>query len=169
MTVEPRAADGSRTRRRAPAAAVTAAVVLAADQTAKTFALQRLQNGPIHLFGPLSLTLSFNSGVAFSLGVGLTVPIIVSVVVLVGALVWFAAAAPSYPAAIGTGLVLGGALGNLADRVFRSHHGAVVDFVHLGFWPTFNLADVAIVGGAVLLLASFWLRQGRKRPEGAGT
>jgi signal peptidase II len=52
------------------------------------------------------------------------------------------------------GLILGGALGNLCDRLFRGDHGAVVDFVALHFWPTFNVADASIVVGCALLLVS---------------
>jgi signal peptidase II len=52
------------------------------------------------------------------------------------------------------GLILGGALGNLSDRLFRGDHGAVVDFVALHFWPTFNVADASIVVGCALLLVS---------------
>ena len=48
------------------------------------------------------------------------------------------------------GMVVGGALGNLTDRVLRPHHGAVVDFVALHFWPTFNVADASIVVGGIV-------------------
>ncbi len=87
----------------------------------------------------------------------------VFVVLLIG----FGRAAPSYPVATGTGLMLGGALGNLVDRVFRGHGGSVVDFIHFGFWPTFNVADVAIVVGAVLLVVAFWRHVEEGRTGGA--
>jgi len=154
-----RATRGVSTRRRVWAVAVTAAVVVGLDQTTKTIALDRLANGPKHLAGPLSLALSFNSGIAFSLGTGLTLPIVVIGVLVVAILVWFARSTPSYAVAIGIGLLLGGAAGNLADRVFRAH-GLVVDFVHVGFWPTFNCADAAIVVGAAILVARFWRQTG---------
>jgi signal peptidase II len=54
------------------------------------------------------------------------------------------------------GLVVGGAVGNLADRVLRSHHGAVVDFIAPHFWPTFNVADAAIVVGAFWAAFLLW-------------
>jgi MFS family permease len=60
--------------------------------------------------------------------------------------------------AVGLGLVLGGALGNLADRLFRGHGGAVVDFITLSHWPTFNLADTAITVGVVLLVVTLLFR-----------
>jgi len=163
-----RRVSGVRRSHRVWVVALTTVAVVAADQTTKSVALDRLQNGPIHLLGVLSFALSFNSGVAFSLGSGLTVPILVIGVVLVVILIWFAHAAPSYPVAVGTGLILGGALGNLADRIFRGHHGAVVDFVHLGFWPTFNLADFSIVVGTVMLVASFWRRLTEPKEDEAG-
>ncbi len=159
MTPGRRATRGVSTRRRVWAVAVTAAVVVGLDQTTKTIALDCLANGPKHLAGPLSLALSFNSGVAFSLGTGLTLPIVVIGVLLVAVLVWFARSTPSYAVAIGIGLLLGGAAGNLADRVFRAH-GLVVDFVHVGFWPTFNCADAAIVLGAAILVARLWRQTG---------
>ena len=64
--------------------------------------------------------------------------------------------------AVALGLVLGGAFGNVADRVFRSPgflKGAVVDFVDVGFWPVFNLADSAITCGCLLLLATSWSKE----------
>ncbi|HEX7167995.1 MAG TPA: signal peptidase II, partial [Acidimicrobiales bacterium] len=61
--------------------------------------------------------------------------------------------------AAGLGLVLGGAVGNLADRLFRDHGGAVVDFVDLQWWPVFNVADIAISVGAVLLVVVGWREQ----------
>jgi signal peptidase II len=58
--------------------------------------------------------------------------------------------------AIAVGLVLGGAVGNMTDRLLRHHHGAVVDFIDLQWWPVFNVADMAIVvGGALLILSGF--------------
>ncbi|HXW33528.1 MAG TPA: signal peptidase II, partial [Acidimicrobiales bacterium] len=70
------------------------------------------------------------------------------------ALVVAARHARSNLVAISLGLVIGGALGNLADRVLRGYHGGVVDFVDLHFWPTFNVADACISVGAVLLAGS---------------
>ncbi len=65
------------------------------------------------------------------------------------------------PVAVALGLILGGAFGNVADRVFRAPgflEGAVVDFVDVGFWPVFNLADSAITCGCILLLLASWAR-----------
>jgi signal peptidase II len=73
-------------------------------------------------------------------------------------MVWFARSAATPLGAIALGMVLGGALGNLADRIFRADDGllsgAVVDFIDLQWWPVFNLADSAIVIGAILLFVA---------------
>ena len=143
----------------------TAGVVVAADQVTKSLALSRL-HGPVHVLGPFGLALGFNSGVAFSLFTRAT-PVIGSlaavVVVLLSALAW---RARSGGVALAFGLVLGGALGNLCDRVFRSHHGSVVDFITLTHWPTFNVADACItIGGISLVVAQ--LRRGIVTPSAA--
>lgn len=133
-------------------ALAVAAVIVAIDQVTKTLAVEHLSSGPVHVIGPLSLELAFNSGVAFSLGTGDTLPIILVAIGLIVVVVWFLRGAPSHTIATGLGLVLGGAIGNLVDRLFRGRHGAVVDFIHLGFWPTFNVADSSIVCGCVVLV-----------------
>lgn len=164
----PAPASGGRTvrRRRAVSVAVAASVVLAVDQVTKALAVSRLSAGPVGLLGPLRLELAYNRGVAFSLLSGLTVPIVLLVLVLVAVLTRFARSVPSIPAALAVGAVLGGALGNLADRLVRPH-GEVVDFLYTGFWPTFNLADAAIVVGGCVLALSWW-RHSREAPSAAG-
>lgn len=138
--------------------AVATAVVVA-DQATKAIAVDHLASGPVHLLGPVSLQLEYNTGIAFSIGSGLTLPIVLAVVVLAGLLAWLARGATTKTAAVSLGMVLGGALGNLSDRIFRGHDGAVVDFVHTSFWPTFNVADASIVVGSALFLVS-----SRRRP-----
>jgi signal peptidase II len=140
-------------RRLLVALAVMAAVVLA-DQLTKWWALTRLSSGPIHIIGTLDLELSRNTGVSFSLFQGKAFVFIPIGLVLVAGLMVMAWRAPSTGRAAVLGLILGGALGNLSDRIFRSDHGAVVDFIALHFWPTFNVADASIVIGCVLLLVS---------------
>jgi signal peptidase II len=67
---------------------------------------------------------------------------------------------------VGFGLVLGGAVGNLGDRWFRGHHGAVVDYITLSHWPTFNVADAGITIGVVVVALSLALRPvGRAVPS----
>ena len=129
--------------------AAVAAAAIAADQATTSWALADLHR-PVHLVGPLGLGLQYNSGTAFSLldGAGdWLVPLVVVVLVGVGWLAWHAGRTLL---SVAYGLVLGGALGNLADRVLRGHHGDVVDFVTLSHWPTFNVADACITVGVAL-------------------
>ncbi len=140
-------------RRLLVAVAVMAAVVVI-DQLTKWWAVTRLVSGPIHVIGTLDLELSRNTGVSFSLLQGKAFVVIPVAVVLVAALVTMAWHAPSAGRAAVLGLILGGAVGNLCDRFFRDDHGAVVDFIALHFWPTFNVADASIVIGCLLLLVS---------------
>jgi signal peptidase II len=119
----------------------------------------------VHVIGPFYFRLYYNTGVAFSVGTGLTGPIIIVAVVLVLAIAWMARGVPTATAAVAFGLILGGAIGNLSDRVFRSHHGGVVDFIYTRFWPTFNVADSCIVVGSFLLAAAFVRQGGTVRAE----
>jgi signal peptidase II len=111
-------------------------------------------HGTVHVWGPFGLALQFNSGLAFSFFTGrstlVTVLLTVGVVIL-GALV---ARVRTVPQAIGGGLVLGGGLGNLSERVVSGHHGLVADFIALSHWPTFNVADACITVGVVVLAGS---------------
>ncbi|MDQ3575637.1 MAG: signal peptidase II [Actinomycetota bacterium] len=153
-----------RARRLALAGAVAAAVTTA-DQLTKAWALRALDEGPIHLIWTLRLDLSFNSGAAFGLGRGLAPVLTAVAILLVLALLGFGRAAlATLPGTVALGLVLGGALGNLADRLFGHHDGSVVDFIDLRWWPVFNLADAAISCGVVLLLVSSWHRPRQRTP-----
>jgi lipoprotein signal peptidase len=87
--------------------------------------------------------------------------VVVIAVVVLGVL---AAKLPSYPAALAIGAVLGGAVGNLGDRIFR-HDGGVVDFIHTSFWPTFNIADAAVVCGCLGLAVIFWRASAHQQPS----
>jgi signal peptidase II len=140
-------------------AAVVAAAVVIVDQLTKWWAVDTLANRTIKLVGPVRLTLSHNTGGAFGLGAGFVPFVALAVVALVVVLVSVGRAVASPSMAVALGLVTGGAVGNLADRLFRSPgllRGAVVDFVDLRWWPVFNMADVAITAGCILLvLASF--------------
>jgi signal peptidase II len=161
---------GARRRLLIPA---IAAVVVVVDQVTKTWALHHTSGGR-HVVGPLWLSLTFNSGAAFSLGRGVT-PVVEAIVVVL--VVWLlatsrrASRAATMPRLVGLGLLLGGAVGNLADRVFRHHSGAVIDFidaVRIGtrsWWPVFNVADAAIVIGVVVLLATYVGGSGRARSQ----
>jgi signal peptidase II len=142
-----------------------AAVVVVLDQLTKHWALAALADGPTDLVGSLRLNLVFNDRAAFSLGFGSTTAIALVQCTLVVALVVTGLRAERRAWALGLGIILGGALGNLSDRAFRAGDGflggRVVDMVDLQWWPVFNLADAALwVGIGVLLLAS------RQRQDG---
>jgi signal peptidase II len=145
-------------------AGAVAACVIAADQITKSWAVSRLSRGDIHVFWKLDFILEFNSGSSFSFAQGWA-PVIGGVAaVVVCVLLVLARNARSNGIAVALGLVIGGALGNLTDRVFRSHHGSVVDFIALHFWPTFNVADSCIVIGGILLVILLWRSQ-PQRPD----
>lgn len=165
----PPLSDGRRrhpgaTRRLAIAGAVAALVVLV-DQLTKTWAVHRLSRGPIHLAWKLDLELAYNSGGAFSIAQGAAPVLAVIAAVLVVVLVAVIRRVRSDGLAVALGLVVGGALGNLADRVVRNHHGAVVDFIDFHFWPTFNVADSCIVVGALLVALSMWRSPPARSPR----
>ena len=153
-------------RGRIAVALVVAVAVVVLDQVTKSLAVVQALLGTRPPHRPVLARLSYNTGVAFSIGTGLTLPIVVIVVVVVALVAWFGRAVPNTAAAVGVGMILGGAVGNLADRLFRGHHGAVVDFIYSGFWPTFNVADSSIVCGCIVLGVALW-RSGatRHRPE----
>ena len=145
-----------------------AAATYLVDRLSKIWAEHSLANGPVDVVpGLLTLRFTTNSGGAFSFGTSApwffaTATVVVSTVIVATA---FRARRPLH--AIGLGLVLGGALGNLTDRLIRGPVlvGNVVDFIDLHYWPVFNVADTAIVIGALLLaITSF-----RPRRSGAGS
>lgn len=138
------------------------ALVLAADQAAKAAIEAHLVIGErVEVLGPLELTLAHNSGVAFGLaggaGGGLLLVTAVALVVI-GYL--FARNPTRRGMWVAVGLLAGGALGNLVDRI---RAGVVTDFVHVGSWPDFNLADVAISAG-VILMVLLYLRDAEAGP-----
>nr|WP_206037949.1 signal peptidase II [Rhodococcus sp. HNM0569] len=145
-------------RTRMPALVVTAALILVADLLTKIVVVATIEPGnPVYLIGDwLRLTLVRNPGAAFSMATGMTWLLTLVAVGVVVAVVRMGRRLRSGWWALGLGLVLGGALGNLVDRFFRAPgvmQGHVVDFVAVGWWPVFNVADSAIVCGAVLLVA----------------
>jgi signal peptidase II len=127
-------------------------LVVLLDQATKTWAENALRNGPIELVGPVKFELTYNSGFSFSIGQGHPLIITIAAVVIAVGVGAYAVTTSSLLKRVAGSLVVGGALGNLADRVFRHNHGAVIDFIHLPHWPIFNLADSAITVGVVLLL-----------------
>lgn len=136
-----------------------AASVYLADRLTKIWAEDRLPGGPIEVIaGVLTFRFATNPGGAFSLGQSAPEFFAAITVVVAALIVVTAFRHTSVVTALALGLVLGGALGNLTDRVTRGERfsGHVVDFIDLQIWPVFNLADAAIVvGAAMLALGSF--------------
>ena len=130
------------------------AVVVLVDQLTKWWAVDRLATGPVHVIWRLDFALSTNTGSAFSLFQGATGVIVVVAMALVAVLLVLVWRAPTFGRAAMFGLILGGALGNLTDRLFRDLHGGVVDFVDFHFFPSFNVADSCITIGCILLVVS---------------
>lgn len=132
------------------------AAVFLADQAAKAAVLARLSPGESVPVIPrvFSLTLTRNPGAAFGILPDRTPFFIVVTAILLGAIVVYLRreGRPVPALAAGTGLILGGALGNLADRL---RWGTVVDYLDFHYWPVFNLADVALTVGSLLLAWHF--------------
>ena len=137
-------------------------VVVALDVVSKHLAVARLSDrGPVEVIdGVLHLQLVRNSGAAFGFASGLTVVLSLVAAAVVVVILRAARALRSAWWAVALGLVLGGAVGNLLDRIFRNpglFRGRVVDFLELPHWPVFNLADSSIISGGVLMvLLSLW-------------
>jgi signal peptidase II len=150
-------------RRRTGLLVAAAAVTLLLDVLSKVVAVAVLEGHPPMklLGGALYLVVYRNSGAAFSMATGLTWLLSLIALGVVVVIVRLAPRLRSAPWAFGLGLVLGGALGNLVDRLLRAPgplRGHVVDFLSLlapdgSVWPVFNLADSAIVCGGVVLVA----------------
>ena len=133
----------------------TAAVAVVVDQLTKSWARSELANGRvIDIVGSLRFALTYNDGVAFGLGSGVAPLLITLAVALLAVLLVKNRLALTRASTVGAGLVLGGAAGNLCDRIFRDTGGRVVDFIDLQWWPVFNVADVCIVAGALVLVWS---------------
>ena len=134
---------------------VIAVTVFVADLVSKTIVVATLSDrAPLRLLGGL-LTLRElrNSGAAFSIGTSVTVVFTLIALGVIVAILRTARRLRSIPWAITLGLLLGGATGNLGDRLFRSPgflRGDVVDWIQLPHWPVFNVADSSIVCGGVL-------------------
>ncbi len=155
--------SAATTRAWSLAGALCAFVVLV-DQAAKAAIEGHIVIGEkVHVLGPLKLTLSHNSGVAFGLAGGGGAALVVVTLLALGVVLYLFSRNPTRPGMwIATGLLAGGALGNLADRV---RAGSVTDFIELPHWPPFNLADMAITAG-VLLLVFLYLRDAEREPAG---
>ncbi len=150
-------AEAPAPRRRLRLLLSVAAFVLALDIATKVLAVKLLTPGqPVSIIGDtVTWTLVRNSGAAFSMATSYTwVLTLIATGVVIG-IVWMGRRLVSPWWAVGLGMILGGALGNLVDRFFRAPgplRGHVVDFLSVGWWPVFNVADPAVVVGAALLV-----------------
>lgn len=136
--------------RRTLVAVATATVII--DAATKAWASSSLDR-PIDIGGTLSLQLGHNPGVAFGLGQSLPTGVLLALNAAVCLAIAWAGWTGHLRPPLAVGLVVGGAVGNLLDRLTE---GSVVDMIHLTWWPTFNLADAAIcTGAALLVIASF--------------
>ena len=139
-----------------PALGLCAAVLsLAADQLLKSWAHAWVGlHGPVQAVPSLNIIATNNTGVAFSIGTGASLWVLVGIAGTISAwLFWWLFRARKSAEALGLGLAIGGALGNVVDRL---RFGGVRDFIDLYWrdwhWPAFNFADVAIVSGLAVLI-----------------
>jgi signal peptidase II len=149
-------ADAAIAARRLRIAGFAVALIVVLDQLTKVWAVAALSDGPISIVGDtVELHLTRNPGGAFGRFRGMTPVLAILAVVVAICLVRTVRRARDVWTVTALTLVLGGALGNLCDRFFRSPgvlRGHVVDFVRVGWWPVFNVADSCVTIGAVILI-----------------
>jgi signal peptidase II len=145
-------------------AGLLALAVIVVDQVAKGIVEDRIAIGEqIEVLGPLEFTLTHNRGVAFGLAGGAGAPLVVVTLIALGVVGYLFSRNPARPWLwVAVGLLAGGAIGNLVDRARLGH---VTDFIDLPPWPPFNLADVSITAGVILLVGLYLLDSGAE-PKG---
>lgn len=158
-------------------AGVVALVVLL-DQLSKAWAIRRLAPPPlgegeiIDVIGSLRFLYAENTGMAFSRGASSGFWIALVALAITVVMVYMASKATSRLQVILMGVVIGGALGNLIDRISRADDGplsgAVVDFIDVQWWPIFNVADAAIVVGGIALVI-FGIREPKAKASDGST
>ena len=145
--------DPASSRRKRTVLILTVIVVFGLDIVTKIAASVVLADRNIDVPGPLDLRLSHNSGVAFGLGNNAPAWLVLTLTGAFAVGIAVAAWRDHFTSAVAAGVVVGGALANVADR---SEAGSVVDMLYTGWWPTFNVADIAIVCGAFALVYTDW-------------
>ena len=148
----------------------TAAAMLAVDQLTKQLVVANLAGRPpVDVIGEfVQLRYTTNSGGAFSLLTGAPLFFGIMAMVIIGGIVYASRRAQPLSLLVVLGLILGGALGNLTDRLLRGEaflRGEVVDFVKVGIWPVFNVADSCVVVGGILL--ALMLGRAEREPDKA--
>ena len=140
-----------------------AAAVLILDILTKGWAVSALSDGrDIHIFWTLHFALTHNEGMAFSTGTNVGPFIGMLAIVVIAILIFTLRKQSSVISLVATGCIIGGAIGNVLDRVFRGSgfmDGAVVDFIDFRWWPVFNVADIGIVCGAIAVAYSMIVSQ----------
>ena len=140
-----------------------ALVVLILDILTKGWAMSALSDGrDIHIFWTLHFALTHNEGMAFSTGTNVGPFIGMLAIVVIAILIFTLRKQSSVISLVATGCIIGGAIGNVLDRVFRGSgfmDGAVVDFIDFRWWPVFNGADIGIVCGAIAVAYSMIVSQ----------
>jgi signal peptidase II len=135
-----------------------AVAVLVLDILTKGWAVSALSDGrDIHIFWTLHFALTHNEGMAFSTGTNIGPFIGMLAIVVIAILIATMRKQSNTMSLVATGCIVGGATGNVLDRVFRGTgfmNGAVVDFIDLRWWPVFNVADIGIVCGAIAVAFS---------------
>lgn len=146
---------------------IIASLAVLCDQLSKHWAVSHLDDGHVdHLVWTLQFNLSFNSGMAFGQGQGFgpIIGLIATVVVII--LVLSLRQTAGKMSVLAVGLVIGGAIGNIVDRLFRGDawlQGEVVDFIDFQWFPIFNIADICVDVGGGLLLLGYLKHQSRVR------
>ena len=148
-----------------------AVVIAVLDQMSKAWALRDLADGRvIHVIWTLQFNLTYNRGMAFSRGTGVGPIIGVIGLVVVVMLLLSLRRTDNVLTRLATGLIIGGAMGNILDRLFRDSgwmRGAVIDFVDFQWWPVFNVADMAImIGAATMIVAMLKYNSQIERTDG---
>jgi signal peptidase II len=160
----------TQTTRAARGSVLIAVVIVVVDQLTKAWALSALDDRNVDVFWKLRFHLTRNSGMAFSRGEGLGPVIGIVALVVVAALLVSLRRQSGTAGTIAVGLVIGGAAGNVVDRLFRSPgwlRGEVIDFIDVQFWPIFNVADMAITIGGLLLVFGSVAASRRSNPNDA--
>ena len=147
-------------QRRIPSLSLlVAAVVVGLDQLSKHWAVSQLNDGhTVHVLWTLQFNLAFNGGMAFGRGQGLGPIIGVIATIVVVVLVLSLRRSDGKLSIVAVGLIVGGAMGNIVDRLFRGDawlHGKVVDFIDFQWFPIFNIADMCVNVGGGLLIVSY--------------
>ena len=142
---------------------VAALTVLILDILTKGWAVSALSDGSdIHIIWTLHFALTYNEGMAFSTGTNIGPVIGMLAIVVIAILIFTMRKQSSVVSVVATGCIIGGAIGNVLDRIFRGSgfmDGAVIDFIDFRWWPVFNVADIGIVCGAIAVAYSMIVMQ----------